>query len=76
MQSTISLWYFTEGRRLPQAQAARRRFGPWDTEWSLVHMLRILRSAVLASTINANSPTKADLHQLLDDLENYLALAS
>jgi len=76
MQSVISLWYFTDGRKLAAAQAARRRFGAWDTEWSLVHMLRILRTAILADTINAKSATKADLYQLLDDLKNYLHLAT
>ena len=76
MQSVISLWYFTEGRNLPAAQAERRRFGEWDTEWSLAHMLRILRTAILEDTINAKSATKADLCQLLDDLENYLNLAA
>ena len=76
MQSIISLWYITEGRKLPAAQAARRRFGEWDTEWSLAHMLRILRTEILANTINPKSATKADLHQLLDALENYLHLAT
>ena len=76
MQSVISLWYITEGRKLPPAQAARRRFGDWDTEWSLAHMLRILRTAILENTINPESATKADLCQLLDDLENYLNLAA
>jgi len=76
MQSVISLWYFTEGRNLPTAQAVRRRFGEWDTEWSLAHMLRILRTAILEDTINAKSATRADLCQLLDDLENYLNLAA
>lgn len=76
MQSVIGLWYFTDGRKLPAAQAARRRFGAWDTEWSLAHMLRILRTAILADTINPDSATKADLRQLLDDLENYLNLAA
>jgi len=76
MQSVISLWYITDGRKLPAAQAARRRFGEWDTEWSLAHMLRILRTAILADAINAKSATKADLHQLLDALENYLHLAT
>jgi hypothetical protein len=75
MQSTISLWYFTEGYKLPQAQAARRRFGEWDTEWSLAHMLRILRAAILANTIKAKSASKGDLYLLLDALENYLHLA-
>jgi hypothetical protein len=76
MQSVISLWYITEGRDLPAAQAARRRFGEWDTEWSLAHMLRILRTAILENTISPKSATKADLCQLLDDLENYLNLAA
>jgi len=76
MQTMISLWYFTEGHKLPQAQAARRRFGEWDTEWSLAHMLRTLRAAILANTINPRSATKADLHELLDALENYLYLAT
>jgi len=76
MQSAIGLWYITEGRKLPAAQAARRRFGAWDTEWSLLHMLRILRTAILADIINPKSATKADLHQLLADLENYLHLAT
>jgi hypothetical protein len=76
MQSLISLWYFTDGHKLPAAQAARRRFGEWDTEWSLAHMLRILRTAIFADTINPDSATKADLCQLLDDLENYLNLAA
>ena len=76
MQSVIGLWYFTEGRKLPVAQAAHRRFGKWDTEWSLAHMLRILRAAILEATINPESATKADLCQLFEALENYLNLAA
>jgi hypothetical protein len=76
MQSVISLWYMTDGRKLPAAQAARRRFGEWDTEWSLAHMLRILRAVILEATINPESATKAELCQLLADLENYLNLAA
>jgi hypothetical protein len=58
------------------ARGARRRFGKWDTEWSLAHMLRILRAAILETAINPESATKAELCQLLDDLENYLNLAA
>jgi hypothetical protein len=76
MQSIISLWYFTDGHKLPLARAARRRFGVWDTEWSLGHMLRILRAAILDTTIRPNSVTKADLYQILDHLGNYLHLAT
>jgi hypothetical protein len=75
-QSVISVWYLTEGRKLPQARAARRRFGAWDTEWSLAHMLRILRAAILAQTITATSSTKAELQQLIHQLEAYLDLAA
>ena len=75
-QSLISFWYLTEGHKLPVAQAARRRFGEWDTEWSLAHMLRILRAAVLEATINPESATKADLCQLIESLEAYLNLAA
>jgi hypothetical protein len=76
MQSTISLWYFTEGRKLPEARAARKRFGDWDTEWSLLHMIRVLRAAILDETIKPKSAKKADLYQLIDRLGNYLNLAN
>jgi DDE superfamily endonuclease len=76
MQSVIGLWYITEGRKLPAARAARQRFGEWDTEWSLGHMLRILRTAIFESAIIPESATKADLCQLLADLEKYLNLAA
>jgi hypothetical protein len=75
MQSVVSLWYVTEGRKLPQARAARRRFGDWDTEWSLAHMLRVLRAAILDNTITPMSATKADLQQFIKQLETYLNLA-
>jgi len=76
MQSMITVWYLTEGRKLPQARAARRRFGAWDTEWSLAHMLRILRASILDQTITATSATKAELQQLIHQLETYLTLAA
>jgi hypothetical protein len=76
MQSVVSLWYITAGRQLPEACAARKCFGEWDTEWSLRHMLRVLRSSILQKRITPTSPTKADLHQLLKQLENYLNLAT
>ena len=76
MQSTVMTWYITEGRKLPEARSARRRLGNWDTEWSLRHMLRVLRSATLRQAINPISPTKADLYELLRQLENHLNLAT
>ena len=76
MQSVITVWYLTEGRKLPQARAARRRVGAWDTEWSLAHMLRILRASILDQTITATSATKAELRQLIHQLETYLNLGA
>lgn len=75
MQSVIGLWYLSDGRKLPQARLARRRLGHWDTEWSFRHMLRVLHSVILEQTITTKSATKADLHELLRQLENYLSLA-
>ena len=76
MQSIVMTWYITEGRKLPEARSARKRLGNWDTEWSLRHMLRVLRSATLRQAINPISATKADLHELLRQLENHLNLAT
>lgn len=75
MQSVIGVWYITAGCKTSAARAMRRQFGPWDTEWSLVHMLRVLHATILAETINPRSATRAELRQLLLDLENYLHLA-
>lgn len=76
MQNVVGLWYITEGHKVPAARTARRRFGKWDTQWSLAHMLHILRTVILEHTIKTRSATRAELCQLLDDLENYLNLAA
>ena len=76
MQSLVTLWYLTEGHKLPEAKAARQDLGPWETEWSLAHMLRVLRRLTILQTINRMSQSKADLRQLVDHLENYLFLAA
>jgi hypothetical protein len=76
MQSVVTLWYLTEGRKSAEAKAERRRMGEWDSEYSFRHMFRVLRLAILRATININSPTKADLQQLIEALENYLNLAA
>jgi hypothetical protein len=76
MQSVVALWYLTEGRQLPEAEAARQDLGAWETEWSLRHMLRVMRRVTLRQTIAHMSPTTADLQQLVDQLENYLFLAA
>ncbi len=75
MQSVVSLWYFTQGKDLPEAEAARAALGPWETEWSLAHMVRILRRVILHQAITSRSASTADMVQLLHHLENYLNLA-
>lgn len=76
MQSLVTLWYFTEGRNLPAARAARKQLGPWATEWSLRHMIHLLRRETLRLAINRTSSTKLDLRQFIDRLETYLNLAA
>jgi hypothetical protein len=75
MQSMIVLWYLTEGQKLPEARTARKQLGEWETEWSLRHMLRIMRRETLRTAINHISPNKAEMQKLIASLENYLNLA-
>jgi len=76
MQSVVAWWYLTQGRHLPAARAARRALGPWETEWSFRHMLRLFRRVTIRQTITAMSSTKHDLQKLTERLENYLYLAA
>ena len=75
MQSMIALWYLTAGHKLPEARAARRELGAWETEWSFRHMCRLFRRVTIRKVINAMSHNKHDLQQLVEHLENYLYLA-
>jgi DDE superfamily endonuclease len=72
MQSVVSLWYVTVGHALPEAEAARRNLGPWDTEWSLGHWVRVLRIATMAMTINADFDENNDSRKLIERVKNYL----
>lgn len=76
MQSVIMLWYLTVGHTLPEAQQVRQQMGPWDSEWSLRHMLQVLRRAILEATINRKTAQTGDLHQLIQQLVNCLNLAA
>jgi hypothetical protein len=58
MESVVSLWYLTAGQALPEAESARCNLGPWDTEWSLGHWVRVLRIATMAATINPDCDEK------------------
>jgi DDE superfamily endonuclease len=72
MQSVVSLWYLTVGHALPEAEAARRNLGPWDTEWSLGHWVRVLRIATMAMTINPDFDENNDSRELIERVKNYL----
>jgi hypothetical protein len=75
MQSVIMVWYITAGRDLPEAAELRALLGPWDSEWSLRHMVQVLRRATLEQTINPNFDDGAQLRQLINTLKNCVHLA-
>jgi hypothetical protein len=76
MQSVIMVWYLTAGRELPQAQQLRQRMGPWDSEFSLRHMIQVLQRATLDATIQPNSASEAQLREFIQTLQNWALLAA
>ena len=76
MQSVIMVWYVTAGRDLAEAVAWRERLGEWDSEWSLRHMVRVLREAILNATISPNSANEAQLRVMVQTLKNWANLAA
>lgn len=76
MQSVIMVWYLTVGQTLPEALELRAVMGDWDSEWSLRHMLQVLRRAILNATINPNSADQAQLTEMVKTLKNWANLAA
>jgi DDE family transposase len=76
MQSVIMVWYVTAGHELPEAQALRELMGDWDSEWSLRHMIQVLRRATLNATINPNSADEAELREMVETLKKWANLAA
>jgi hypothetical protein len=76
MQSVIMVWYLTAGRALPQAQEMRQRMGPWDSEFSLRHMIQVLQRATLDATIQPNSASEPQLRYFIQTLQNWALLAA
>jgi hypothetical protein len=76
MQSVIMVWYRTVGHTLPEAEEMRRRMSPWDSEWSLRHMIQVLQRATLHATINPTSATEPQLREMVQTLENWALLAA
>src|SRR5258707_1745243 len=76
MQSVIMVWYLAVGQELPQAQQMRQRMGPWDSEFSLRHMIQVLQRATLDVTIQPNSASEPQLREFIQTLQNWALLAA
>ncbi len=76
MQSVIMVWYITAGRDLPEAVELRELMGEWDSEWSLRHMIQVLRRVILNATINTNSADETQLREMVQTLKNWAILAA
>jgi hypothetical protein len=76
MQSVIMVWYITAGRELTEAAELREVMGEWDSEWSLRHMVQVLRRATLNETIKPRSGEPTDLLKLIETLKNCVNLAA
>jgi hypothetical protein len=76
MQSVITVWYLTAGHSSPEALELRELMGDWDSEWSLAHMLRVLRRAILDATIDPNSADVGKLTEMVKTLKNWANLAA
>ena len=75
LQSIIMVWYLTAGRQLPEAEELRQVMGTWDSEWSLRHMLAVLRRASLNALIKPKSADPTELLKLIEALKNCVNLA-
>jgi hypothetical protein len=76
MQSVVMVWYITAGYESAAAAELRDRLGEWDSEWSLRHMIQVLRRAILNATIDPNSANEAELREMANTLKNWANLAA
>jgi Transposase DDE domain len=76
MQSVVMVWYITAGHESATAAELRERMGEWDSEWSLRHMIQVLRRTILDATINPNSANEAELREMAQTLKNWANLAA
>jgi Transposase DDE domain len=76
MQSVVMVWYITAGHQSSEAAELRARLGDWDSEWSLRHMIQVLRQAILDATINPNCADEAELREMTKTLKNWANLAA
>jgi len=75
LQSVIMVWYITAGRHLAEAEELRGVMGEWDSEWSLRHMVAVLRRATLNALIEPKSSEPTELLKLIEALKNCVNLA-
>jgi len=75
LQSVVIVWYLTAGRELPEAEELRKVMGEWDSEWSLRHMIAVLRRATLNALIKPKSAEPTELLKLVEALKNCVNLA-
>jgi DDE superfamily endonuclease len=75
MQSVVIVWYITAGYESAEAAELRDRLGEWDSEWSLRHMIQVLRRAILNATFDPNSANEAELREMAKTLKNWANLA-
>src|SRR5579872_7361901 len=76
MQSVVMVWYITAGYASAEAEELRGLMGEWDSEWSLRHMIQVLRRAILNATIDPNSANEAELREMTQTLKNWANLAA
>ena len=58
------------------AEELRGLLGEWDSEWSLRHMIQVLRRVILNATINPNSADETQLREMVQTLQNWALLAA
>ncbi len=75
-QSVLMVWYLSAGRELPEAEELRGVMGEWESEWSLRHMVAVLRRATLDAVIEPMSGEPAELLKLIEALKNCVNLAA
>jgi hypothetical protein len=61
---------------LPEADELRGVMGEWDSEWSLRHMVAVLRRATLNAAIEPKSGEPSELLKLIEALKNCVNLAA
>src|SRR5262245_65900718 len=70
------VWYVSAGRSLPEAEELHTRMGEWYSEWSLRHMVDVLRRAIVNAHINPDSANEPQMREMVKTLKNWANLAA